>query len=224
MSNPLPAPRVILVTVFLLLPTCSIIAQTPCSLGTSYRACPACGTARSVKAQRDNVLKNRDESATNLKALTVDYIRSPIRNNSFYPDMQVEVSGYVAKVEGGSVKVSSNCARRDLRSIHIYIVAKWEEATDQRKYIVLEISPRWQKKLGLDDSYFDNMVKTLRSQIHKKWVKFRGWMFYDSVHIDESESTNPGNMMNWRATPWEIHPVTYYEVLSRPPKVFFPNR
>ena len=217
MNYPLPLQRTILIVIFLLLPGFRVTGQSPCSLGTSYRECPACGTAKSVKAQRDNVLKNRDESATNIKVLTVDYIRNPVYNDSFYPNMAVEISGYVAKVVGGSVGESSNCGRKDLRGIHIYIVARWSEEYDQSKYVVVEISPRWQEKLGLDNSNFQNMLKTLQSQIQKKWVKFRGWMFYDSVHMDQSESTNPGNSLNWRATPWEIHPVTDYEVLPRQP-------
>ena len=217
MCDPRPRRRKILAVISLLLATLNVTGQAPCLMGTSYRECPACGTAKSVKAQRDNVLKNRDESATNVRVLTVDYIRNPLNNDSFYPNMAVEVSGYVAKVTGGSVGESSNCGRKDLRGIHIYIVGRWTEETNQNKYVVVEISPRWQKKLGLDDSNFQNMLKTLKEQMQKKWVRFRGWMFYDSVHIDQSESTNPGNTWNWRATPWEIHPVTYYEVLSRQP-------
>lgn len=217
MSYPLPRRLTILMVIFLFLLTSKVTGQVPCSLGTSYRECPACGSAKSVKAQRDNVLKNRDESATNVKILTVENIRNPIFNDSFYPNMAVEVTGYVAKVVGGSLAESSNCGRRDLRGIQIYIVARWSEEYDQNKYVVIEISPRWAKKLGLDDSNFQNMLKTLQNQIQKKWVRFRGWMFYDSVHIDQSESTNPGNRWNWRATPWEIHPVTYYEVLERQP-------
>lgn len=217
MSYPRPLRRISLIVIFLLLPTFKVTGQTPCSLGTSYRECPACGTAKSVKAQRDNVLKNRDESAADVKVLTVDYIRNPIYNDSFYPNMAVEVSGYVAKVVGGSIGESCNCGRKDLRGIHIYIVARWSEEYDQTKYVVVEISPRWQEKLGLDNGNFHDMLKTLQNQIQKKWVKFRGWMFYDSVHIDQSESTNPGNSLNWRATPWEIHPVTHYEVLMRQP-------
>ena len=217
MSNPPLGSQVILVIVFLLLSTARVTSQSPCSTGTSYRDCPACGTAKSVKTQRDNVLKNRDEPATDVKVLTIDYIRNPVHNDSFYANMPVEVTGYVVKVVGGAVKESSNCGRSDLRGIHVYIVARWNEEYDPSKYVVVEVTPRWQKKLGLDDSNFETMLNTFRNQILRKWVKFRGWMFYDSVYIDQSESTNPGKSMNWRATPWEIHPMTHYEVLSRQP-------
>jgi hypothetical protein len=162
-------------------------------------------------------LKNRDESADEIKVLRVEHIRDPDFNNNFYANMAVEVTGFVVSVVKGGVKETCNCGRDDLLDVQISIVASWEEATDARKYVVLEISPRWEKKLGLDDSNHELMLAKLRNELERKRVTFRGWMFYDSVHIDESESTNPGNRLNWRATPWEIHPVTYYKVLTRPP-------
>jgi hypothetical protein len=48
-------------------------------------------------------------------------------------------------------------------------------------------------------------------------VLFQGWMLYDHIHANESQSTAPNNPNNWRATPWEVHPVTYYEILPGPP-------
>ena len=217
MRTPRTGRRIILIITFLLLAISSVSSQSPCPIANSYRECNACGTARSVKAQRDNLLKNRDQPVTDVKVLTLDFIRNPVNNDSFYANMAVEVTGYVARVVGGAVRESSNCGRSDLRGIHVYVVARWSEEYDPTKYVVVEITPRWEKRLGLDDRDFEGKLKTLRNQILKKWVKFRGWMFYDSVHVDQSETTNPGNRMNWRATPWEIHPVTYYEVLSRQP-------
>jgi len=187
----------------------------PCSLGTSYRNCSACGTARSIKAQRENVLRNRDKAPDSVKVLALDNIRNPDLNNSFYPDMGVEVTGYVAAVERGGVRETCNCGRVDLRDIQISLVTSFAEVSDRRRYVVIEISPRWQKNLGLDDSHYEQMLQKLKNQIERKSVTFRGWMFYDSVHIDESESTNPGNVLNWRATPWEIHPVTSFKVLTK---------
>lgn len=36
----------------------------------------------------------------------------------------------------------------------------------------------------------------------------------DRGHADESENTAPGARGNWRATAWELHPVTAIEVLK----------
>jgi len=186
-------------------------------LGTPYRGCPACGTAKSVKAKRDNALKNRDGRADNIKVLRVEDIRNSIYNNNFYPNMAVELTGYVASVVKGGVKETCNCGRDDLLDVQINIVASWEERTNAREYVVLEISPRWEEQLGLDEGHYQLMLAKLKKEIEHKRVTFRGWMFYDSVHIDESESTNPGNVRNWRATPWELHPVTFYKVLPEKP-------
>jgi hypothetical protein len=202
------------------LPAVNIGAQTPqksCLSGTPYRGCSACGTARSIKAQQDNILKNRDHRAINVKALRVADIRDPLKNNSFYPNMEVELTGFVVHVNAGGLRETCNCQRPDLRDIQIEMVADWDEALDSTKYVILEISPRWEKKLGLGDEDFNSILQKFKNQTERRWVTFRGWMFFDSAHIDQSGSTNPGNPMNWRATPWEIHPVTYYEVLAGPP-------
>ena len=38
----------------------------------------------------------------------------------------------------------------------------------------------------------------------------------DGEHADEAENTRPGRARNWRATAWEVHPVTGIEVTARP--------
>jgi hypothetical protein len=47
-------------------------------------------------------------------------------------------------------------------------------------------------------------------------VRVRGWMLFDAEHKGEAENTAPGRPRNWRATAWEIHPVTSIEVAPRP--------
>ncbi len=47
-----------------------------------------------------------------------------------------------------------------------------------------------------------------------KKVRVTGWMFFDSDHNTEAENTNPGGPKNWRATSWEVHPVTGFEVIG----------
>jgi hypothetical protein len=43
-------------------------------------------------------------------------------------------------------------------------------------------------------------------------------MLFDMERQDESENTAPGGERNWRATAWEIHPITSIEVVQRPAK------
>jgi len=60
------------------------------------------------------------------------------------------------------------------------------------------------------------MLEAVKTEIEGKWVRFEGYMMSDSVHRNQSESTAPGNASNWRATPWEVHPVTAYAVVPAP--------
>jgi len=43
-------------------------------------------------------------------------------------------------------------------------------------------------------------------------VFIRGLVFYDSHHAGESENIALGRADNWRATAWEIHPITNFEI------------
>ena len=204
-----------------------------CSQGTAYRGCPACGTAKDAKHITLNVQKNRGTKATNPQTLTVEAIRDPANNNNgkFSPSKKVSVTGFVASVDPGGMPETCNCTsnkpggRTDLRDVHINIVADPSEAADQTKYVIVEFTPRWEKTFGFDDSNYEAMRKLIESQIKGKRVKFSGWMLYDFIHQDASQSTRPNQPVcanfgdkncNWRATPWELHPVTAYEIVPGP--------
>jgi hypothetical protein len=199
-----------------------------CSQGTPYRGCPACGTATDNKHRTLNLQKNRGTAVTSPKKITVQEIRDPANDTGkFTPSKQVWVTGYVAGVDPGGMPETCNCKRTDLRDVHINIVADPSEAGDQSKYVVVEFTPRWEKRFGFNDSNYDAMRQAVEDKIKGKWVKFSGWMMYDFIHANASQSTSPGNPVcpndgrqhsgcNWRATPWEVHPVTAYAVVTGP--------
>lgn len=199
-----------------------------CSQGTPYRGCPACGTVKDKKHQTLNLQKNRDKAVTSPQKITVQEVRDPANNTGkFTPSKQVWVTGYVAGVDPGGMPETCNCKRPDLRDVHINIVADLSEVNDQTKYVVVEFTPRWEKKFMLDDSNYDAMRQMVEDKLKGKWVKFSGWMLFDFIHENASQSTAPGNPVcpndgklhsgcNWRATPWEVHPVTAYTVVSGP--------
>lgn len=221
MKRQLTLGSLIIFVLVLLLPAASIRPQgrvCPPGKGTAYRGCSACGTVQSVKVQEDNVLKNRDEPALNPKVLTINDIRNPANDSSFFPKMSVEVTGYVADVVEGGSRETCNCKRDDLRDVLLLVVAGPNEAHDARKHVIVEISPRWESKLHFNDSNYGLMLQEVKNQMFGKFVTFRGWMFNDTVHLDQSESTNPGHPGNWRSTAWEIHPLTSYNVLPKRPR------
>jgi len=200
-----------------------------CSQGTPYRNCAACGTVTDNKHRTLNVQKNRGTAVTSPQKITVEAIRDPANNTGkFAPSNQVWVTGFVASVDPGGLQETCNCKRTDLRDVHINIVADPSEVGDQTKYVVVEFTPRWEKKFNFDDSDYEAMRKAVEVQIGAKWVKFEGWMMFDFIHQNASQSTAPSNPAcpndgqphsncNWRATPWEVHPVTAYSVQTGPP-------
>lgn len=95
------------------------------------------------------------------------------------------------------------------RDTHIHIGAGQNAAP--REHVVIETTPRieaWAKSQGWDWS-----EETLKRELTGRLVRFEGWLLFDSGHAMESENIAPGTQHNWRATAWEIHPVTRIEVL-----------
>jgi hypothetical protein len=85
---------------------------------------------------------------------------------------------------------------------------------DGSKRVIVEVTPRWReimKKKGIDWT-----TSALRKTLLGRWVKVKGWMLFDFEHKDEAENTKLGRARNWRATAWEIHPVTSIEIVKRP--------
>ncbi len=62
----------------------------------------------------------------------------------------------------------------------------------------------------------DWITKELRKTFLGRRVKIKGWLFFDIAHKDASENTNPGRTKNWRATAWELHPVTSITIVHGP--------
>ena len=110
---------------------------------------------------------------------------------------------------------STNCRARDDadRDTHIELVID-PMHSDRSARMIVEVTPRWRymmRERGTDWS-----TGTLRDQFLGRWVRVRGWMLFDTEHRARSENTVPGRAANWRATAWEIHPVTSIEVVARP--------
>ena len=117
------------------------------------------------------------------------------------------VEGYVVSLANGPMELT-NCYLPCSRDIHIHVGLR--PNAPAREQVVLEITPRrqeWARHQGWDWS-----EETLRGELLGHWCSFEGWLFYDSLHAGEAENTAPGQPGNWRATAWEIHPVTKFEI------------
>ena len=60
-------------------------------------------------------------------------------------------------------------------------------------------------KKGIDWS-----TKTLKHTLPGHTIQVKGWLMYDAEHEMQSFANNPDNAngKNWRASVWEIHPIT----------------
>jgi len=118
------------------------------------------------------------------------------------------LEGYVVAAETAGAELA-NCLSLTRRDTHIDIALAPGAAPSER--LVLEVTPPmrdWARANGLDWS-----VDALRTLVGKR-VRFEGWLLFDWEHDEESEHSRPGQPGNWRATAWEVHPVTSIELLE----------
>lgn len=176
------------------------------------------GSAKTKRLKELNQKKNRTifpDSTDFDRRVTLQTLLEPGDDSMRWSDTcSAEIIGYIIEVRM-SAPESCNCFSKDpyYRDTHIEIVA--DPMTDsKRKRVVIEVTPRIReimKTKGIDWT-----TKALRDNFLGRWVKVQGWLFFDSEHKDEAENTKPGRSRNWRATAWEIHPVTSIEIVDRP--------
>ena len=205
-------------SVGMLLLVSTVLFVSPASGQEVYLGCRMEGDAKSASVQDLNRLKNRyhapapedfDRSAALLVML------APGSDENRWQDTKAaEVIGYVHDVKVGGVE-SCNCHAKDplYRDTHIELVLDPMKAGGSQRLIV-EVTPRWRHMM--QEKGVDWMTRGLRKALLGRWVKVQGWLFFDSEHKNTSENTNPGRERNWRATAWEIHPVTSIEIVQRP--------
>jgi hypothetical protein len=117
------------------------------------------------------------------------------------------IEGYVVSVGSGSIELT-NCYLPCSRDIHIHLGLRPD--APPREQVVLEITPRMQERARHQG--WDWSKEMLRGQLLGHWCSFEGWLLYDSHHANEAENTAPGRTGNWRATAWELHPVTNFAI------------
>lgn len=174
--------------------------------------CPNAGIALTSRAANLHRLKNRTsfpqpsdfDSRVTLGAL----LQPGGDSDRWSNDRAARVQGLVIDVAYARPE-ATNCFNPCGRDIHINI-AKHKDA-GQTEQVVLEVTPRlraWAATQGIDWS-----AETLHAQLVGHWVEFEGWLYFDAGHTSESENIAPNKPDNWRATAWEIHPITKITVL-----------
>lgn len=178
--------------------------------------CPLTGKTANKRIQAANVLKNR--SAIPLpadfdSAFTMDSVLAPGNDSSRWDEHRAgRLTAWVFNVKPGGIE-SVNCGAKVIpdRDTHIELVRNLSDTAKNRRVIV-EVSPRmrrWAKTKGWDWS-----TPTLVRTIKKKHVEVEGEIFKDYEHAVSAENTNPRHKLNWRATVWELHPVTSIRIIQ----------
>lgn len=174
--------------------------------------CPPAGIALTPRARELHRLKNRTiipQAADFDPGVTLDALlqRGDDRNR-WSVDRAARVQGLVIDVAYAGSE-AANCFNPCRRDIHILIANRKEAPKSEQ--VVLEVTPNlrdWAGAEGVDWS-----EETLQAQLVGHWCEFEGWLYFDVGHAEESENTAPGNPENWRATAWEVHPITKITVV-----------
>jgi hypothetical protein len=179
--------------------------------------CPLEGDAKDAQAKVLNPLKRRmttpKDSDIDTK-MSLSAILAPGEDKARWDQKKAGVvSGYVTDVKVGGIE-SVNCHTKDAlyRDTHIEVVLNPGDGED--KYLIVEVTPQWREVMQKDG--VDWTTTSLRKSLKGRWVRFTGWLFYDAEHANAA--TNSGGKAHiWRATVWELHPITKIEVLPAKP-------
>ena len=167
--------------------------------------CPSAGIALTTRARDLHRLKNRTsipQAADFDSRVTLDALLQPGDDTNRWSNTRA------ARIQGEVIDVAyarpeaTNCFNPCRRDIHI-VVATRKGATKQ-EHVVVEVTPNLRN---------DWSEETLQTQLVGHWCEFEGWLYFDAGHAEESENISPGKPDNWRATAWELHPVTRIAVI-----------
>jgi len=205
----------------ILLPLCFLLLgaknQTPPANMDVFDGCSMGGTARTANLKKLNQLKNRHTPPQDNEinhSITLSAVLAPGDDRTRWSSSSgAEVTGYVLDVKPGGGE-TCNCGKADPAHIDAHIELVLNSTDIGTQSMVVEVTPRMRAIMGTSGT--DWSTKTLRQQLRGKRVTVRGWMTFDSQHASAAENTNPGGAGNWRATAWEIHPVTDIQVVAAP--------
>lgn len=174
--------------------------------------CPSAGIALTVRARDLHRLKNRTalpQPADFDSRITLDALLQPGDDtNRWSINRAARIQGEVIDVAYAGTE-ATNCFSPSRRDIHIDIATRKDVAKNER--VVLEVTPpmrEWARQQGMDWS-----AETLHAQLVGHWCEFEGWLYFDVGHAEEAENTAPNKPKNWRATAWEVHPITKITVI-----------
>jgi hypothetical protein len=176
------------------------------------RNCPSSGIGLTSGQRHIHRLKNRTSfpqtSDFDSRVTLASLLQPGDDTNRWSTDRAARIQGQVIDVAYAGSE-AANCFSPSRRDIHILIATR--AGAPKSEQVVLEVTPKlsdWATQQGMDWS-----EEALRAQLIGHWCEFEGWLFFDVGHAEESENISPGRPSNWRATAWEVHPITKITVI-----------
>jgi hypothetical protein len=177
--------------------------------------CPLEGDAKSPDVKELDRLKNRYHSPVSSDidpTVTLTAMIAPGDDeNRFDSRSAATITGFVLEVkEGGIETCNCHATKPSERDTHIYVTLA--DGAPKNQAVIVEVTPRMRilrQRAGNNDWSTDELKRNLQGN----WAEISGWLMFDFEHVDQAENTNPGNANNFRATCWEVHPVTSIKVV-----------
>lgn len=119
------------------------------------------------------------------------------------------LEGYVIEVNDGAIE-ASNCYSFLSRDTHITLALR--PGASSREHVILEVTPKMRERA--EERGLDWSTDALKKELKGRRCRFEGWLLFDEEHAGESENIAPGRASNWRATAWELHPLTAVKVVQ----------
>jgi hypothetical protein len=177
------------------------------------QTCPFEGDAKQALAKQLNPYKNREDAPPvakiNAAATLPAVLASGNDLHRWSRDDGAMFEGVVVGVKIGGIE-SVNCHAKDPAQRDTHIELALDPAAPETQRVIVEVTPRWREKMAV---IADWSTTALKKHLLGQRVRITGWLFDDLEHEPQAENSNPGGSANWRATMWEIHPITGITVL-----------
>jgi hypothetical protein len=195
---------------------------------SAFANCPSIGDSKETSVWILDTLKNRTvaPASVNPEITLQSILASGDDSSRFDQIVGATITGYVVAVKRGGLE-SCNCHSKINRDWHIELGATPDAKPTER--VIVEITPRF--PVVCDPGGFQ--IGNPRELIGHR-VQVTGWMFFDEEHKQNARNTNPKGTDLWRATCWEIHPVSAIRKIDDgrltfirspfPPKAYPPDR
>ncbi len=200
----------------------NLLDSLPKKVNSVKYDCPDEGNAIPEHVRELNIFKNRvqfpKENNFDLTITLQKMLEAGNDVNRWSNKKAVKIKAFVYDIKPGGVE-TCNCKSKEAnqKDAHIELLLDPNNSS-KNKRVVAEVTPRIREIMKLKGVNWS--TRNLRDNYLGRFVEIEGWLLFDIEHKNAAENTNPGRPKNWRATAWEIHPITSIKLLDKNPNIF----